>query len=290
MTRTLRPYRIGLIGSGVGTSLSPALHEQEARRLGLEYEYRTLDLDALGCAAADVPRLVTEACRAGFTGLNITHPGKQIVVEHLDELSPAAAALGAVNTVLFEGDRSVGHNTDSSGFAQSLTRGLPGARTRTVVLLGAGGAGTAVAHAVLGLGARTVTVVDVEPGRAVRLAAELVRAFGAGRAAPGRHDRLAEHLAAADGLIHATPTGMAAYPGLPLPADALVPDLWVAEVVYRPLETELLRHARGAGCRTLDGGGMAVFQAAHAFELFTGVRADPERMMRHFAGLVAADR
>ena len=99
------------------------------------------------------------------------------------------------------------------------------------------------------------------------------------RAVTGDLDELAD----ADGLIHATPTGMAAHPGLPLPEELLRAELWVAEVVYRPLETELLKRARELGCRTLDGGGMAVMQAAGAFELFTGVTPDRERMLRHFA-------
>ncbi len=98
---------------------------------------------------------------------------------------------------------------------------------------------------------------------------------------------LADAMAKADGLIHATPTGMAKFPGLPLPAELLRPAHWVAEVVYFPLETELLRVARATGCRTLDGGGMAVFQAVGAFRHFTGVEPDAERMLRHFTALGA---
>ena len=117
-------------------------------------------------------------------------------------------------------------------------------------------------------------IVDVDDERAAALADRL-------GAVAGDLDELAD----ADGLIHATPTGMAAHPGLPLPEELLRPELWVAEVVYRPLETELLRRARELGCRTLDGGGMAVLQAAGSFELFTGVTPDRERMLRHFAEL-----
>ena len=115
------------------------------------------------------------------------------------------------------------------------------------------------------------------------MAAGLCERFGAGRAVAGRD--LAAAMASADGLINTTPVGMAKYPGLPLPADLLRPGLWVAEIVYFPLETELLRTARALGCRTLDGGGMAVFQAVMAFHLFTGIAPDPERMLRHFAEL-----
>ena len=141
------------------------------------------------------------------------------------------------------------------------------------MLLGAGGAGAAVAHALLALGARRLTVVDVDarPRRGARRRARPARE--AGRATAGA-------LAVADGLVHATPTGHGrATPARAVPPELLRPALWVAEVVYLPLETELLRDARARGCRTLDGGGMVVLQAAGSFELFTGARPDRDRML-----------
>jgi shikimate dehydrogenase len=278
-------YLVGLIGAGIGPSLSPALHEREADRQGLRYLYRLIDIDALGVTPDAVGDLVRAARDLGFDGLNITHPCKQLVIEHLDALAPQAEALGAVNTVVFEGGRAVGHNTDVTGFAASFARGLPDAPLERVVQLGAGGAGAAVAHAMLTLGAGHVTVVDALPDRSADLAASLNRHFGAGRAAAAGPERLAALLGGADGIVHATPTGMAAHPGLPLPGELLHPGLWVAEVVYRPLETELLRAARGVGCAVLDGGGMAVFQAADAFRLFTGREPDAVRMLADIAEL-----
>ncbi|GIH80349.1 shikimate dehydrogenase [Planobispora longispora] len=278
-------YLIGLIGSGIATSLSPALHENEAVHHGLPYVYRLLDTDVLG---EDMGELVRTARRMGYDGLNVTHPCKQTVIPHLDELSADAATLGAVNTVVFDGDRAVGHNTDWTGFAESFARGLPDAPTRRVVQLGAGGAGAAVAHALLTLGADRLTVVDADPERAARLATGLGDRFGTGRARRAARDDLPRLLADADGLVHATPVGMEHHPGLPFPAGLLHHRLWVADIVYRPLETELLRQARALGCRTLDGGGMAVFQAAHAFRLFTGRTPDAERMLDHLVDLVAA--
>ncbi|MEY8043639.1 shikimate dehydrogenase [Saccharopolyspora cebuensis] len=277
-------YLIGLVGSGIGPSLSPPLHEREAAELGLAYRYTRWDLDELGSAPEEVGDLLAEARAAGYRGLNITHPCKQLVVEHLDELSPDAAALGSVNTVVFEPGRAIGHNTDWSGFSRSLTRGLPGAPLDRLVLLGAGGAGSAVGHALLSLGAAELTVVDVDADRSTALADGLRARFGDDRVTAGTE--LTAAVAAADGLVHATPTGMAEHPGLPLPAELLRPDLWVADVVYRPLRTELVEAAHERGCRVLPGGGMAVFQAADALELFTGVRPDVERMLRHFAELV----
>ncbi|MEU9224081.1 shikimate dehydrogenase [Streptomyces massasporeus] len=281
-------YLVGLIGSGIGPSLSPALHEREADRQGLRLVYRLIDIDTLGVPPEAVGDLVRAARDLGFDGLNITHPCKQLVIEHLDALAPQAEALGAVNTVVFEDGRAVGHNTDVTGFAASFARGLPGAPLERVVQLGAGGAGAAVAHATLTLGAGRVTVVDALPERAAALAGALNRTFGEGRAAAASPNRQDELLSRADGIVHATPTGMAAHPGLPLPAGLLHSGLWVAEVVYRPLETELLRTARALGCATLDGGGMAAFQAADAFRLFTGREPDAARMLADLTELAGA--
>jgi shikimate dehydrogenase len=281
-------YLTGLIGSGIGPSLSPALHEREADRHGLRMLYRTIDIDALGLPATAVGELLKAAHTLGFDGLNITHPCKQLVIEHLDELAPEAAELGAVNTVVFRDGRAIGHNTDVTGFAQSFARGLPEAPARRVVQLGAGGAGAAVAHALLTLGADRLTLVDTDQARATALAAALNGSFGPGRATAAPLPELAAELARADGLAHVTPTGMAGHPGLPFPAELLRPQLWVTEVVYRPLETELLRTARALGCRTLDGGGMAVFQAADAFRLFTGRAPHTDRMLDDLAELVGA--
>ena len=277
-------HLLGLVGAGIGPSLSPPLHEREAAEQGLRCRYRRWDLDELGRPPEATGELLAAAGAAGYAGLNITHPCKQRVIEHLDELSPEAAALDAVNTVVFSGARRVGHNTDWWGFARAVRVGLPEVAMDRVVLLGAGGAGAAVAHALLHLGAGRVHVLDVDVQRAAALARSLRRQFGTDRAAHGGGP--AEALARADGLAHATPTGMAAHPGLPVPAELLRPDLWVADVVYRPLETELVSTARARGCRTLDGGRMAVFQAVEAFRLFTGVEPDSARMLDHFDELV----
>jgi len=280
---------LGLVGAGIRASLSPALHEREGERLGVHALYQTIDIAERDLPPEAVGDIVAAARTMGFAGLNVTHPCKQTVLEHLDELSADAAALGAVNTVVFgPRGRTVGHNTDGTGFAASFARGLPDAELRRVVLLGAGGAGAAVGHAALSLGAERLTVVDVDADRAAGLARSLETQFDEGRADHAGPDDLSALLERASGLIHATPTGMAHHPGLPLDPDLLNPDLWVADIVYRPLETELLRCAREAGCRTLDGGGMVVFQAAASFALFTGLEPDRERMLRHFARLVEA--
>jgi len=256
------------------------MHEQEATHQGLRYVYKLIDLEKIGLAAEALPELLTCAERMGFDGLNITHPCKQSVIPLLTGLSEDARAIGAVNTVVLRDGKRIGHNTDASGFAESFKLGLTGAKLGSVVQLGAGGAGAAVANATLGLGVRSLVIHDVDRARAVGLVENLQKRFGAERVRVA--DDLNAAMKSADGLIHATPTGMAAHPGLPLSAGLLRPELWVAEIVYFPLETELLRVARKIGCRTLDGGGMAVFQAVEAFRLFTGIAPNADRMRRHF--------
>lgn len=277
------PYLVGLIGAGIQASRTPSMHEHEAAEQGLRCEYRLIDLEKLQVGAEALPDLLKEAESKGFAGLNITYPCKQSVLGLLHELSDDVRAIGAVNTVVLSGGRRVGHNTDWWGFAESFRHGLPAVQMKRVVQLGAGGAGAAVAHAALTLGVRQLAIFDLDTARAQNLAADLCARFGAGRAVAGSD--LAAAMATTDGLIHATPTGMVKHPGLPLPAEMLRPALWVAEIVYFPLETELLREARRLGCRTMNGSGMAVFQAVEAFRLFTGITPDAERMQRHFASM-----
>jgi shikimate dehydrogenase len=276
-------YVLGLIGAGIGRSLTPAMQEREARESGLTLCYRLLDAPARGFGVADLPDLLTWAGRLGFDGLNITHPFKQHVLPLLDEVSDDAHDLGAINTVVFRGGRSYGHNTDWSGWGRAFRRQLPEAVTDRVVLVGAGGAGAAVGYALLDQGAEHLTVVDLDDARAQACVTRLAKRYGDDRVEASAD--LAAALSAAHGLVNATPIGMAAHEGLPVPGHLVRPDLWVSDVVYFPLETELVRLARDRGCRVVTGGGMAVFQAVGAFELFTGRSADADRMLRHFEEL-----
>ncbi len=272
---------VGLVGAGIQASRTPALHEREGAAQGLRYVYKLIDLEMFGLDLNALPDILKAAQHFGFAGLNITHPCKQAIIPLLDELSPDAAALGAVNTVLLKDGRRVGHNTDWWGFAESFRRELSDVRRDRVVQFGAGGAGAAVAHALLTVGAGEVVVIDTDDDRSETLVTALRERFGQSRASTGVP--VVEAMAAADGMVNTTPLGMAKYPGMALPADLLRQDLWVADVVYFPLETELLRQAGARGCRTMSGGGMAVFQAVGAFRLFTGREPDAERMLRHFS-------
>jgi shikimate dehydrogenase len=277
---------LGLIGAGLDGSLTPAMHEREAAEHGATCLYQPIDLARLGLPADALPELLTAAARMGFRGLNITHPCKQSVLPLLSELSDDARALGAVNTVVLRDGQLSGHNTDWLAFSTSFQRGLPGAAIERVVQVGAGGAGAATAYALLKLGAGRLVIVDTDSSRAAALVARCGELFG--RARVSTASDLAAGLAAADGLVHATPTGMHGHPGSAIPSALLRRELWVADVVYFPLETQLLREARAAGCRVLNGAGMAVQQAVEAFRLFSGLEPDAERMRRHFVSMVQA--
>jgi shikimate dehydrogenase len=279
------PYLVGLVGQGVGPSLTPALHMAEARANGLDYVYRTIDLTTAGIAPERIGEVLEWTRALGYNALNITHPCKRLVIEHLDALDEGAAALGAVNTVVFESHRTVGYNTDAPGFSTGFHEGLSGAATDSVTLIGAGGAGAAVGHALLDIGTEHLVVVDLDVERATALARELAGGHPGARVEASELDKLSVLLPVSDGVVHCTPTGMADHPGLPFDAGLLHPGLWVADIVYRPLNTALLTAAREAGCRTLDGGHMAVHQATTAFELITGVTPDAARMSRHFRSL-----
>lgn len=270
---------VGLVGRGIQSSRTPGMHEREAQRLGIAYSYILIDFDRLGLPDAALGDLVSAAQAAGFHGLNVTHPFKQAVIPVLDFLSEEARAIGAVNTVVFAGGRKAGHNTDSWGFAESFSESMAGAPMERVALFGAGGAGAAVGHSLMQLGAGRLSIVDTEPGRAEDLALRMSAFFG------DRVEACADPSAAvraADGIVNTTPVGMAKYPGTPFETALLRPEKWVADIIYFPPDTQLLAQARGIGCRTLPGTGMAIYQAVRAFELFTGRPADRRAMAGHF--------
>jgi shikimate dehydrogenase len=278
-------FTLGLVGAGIGGSLTPSMQEREGRESGLSISYRIIDAEDLGLGVEDLAEILSWAERLGYDGLNITHPFKQAVVPLLDELSEDAADLGAVNTVVLRDGRRFGRNTDWSGYGRAFRRALPDAVEDRVVLVGAGGAGVAVGYALLHQGAEHVDVVDADRERADACVVRLAKRFGDERVSVATD--LAGAVADARGLVNATPVGMNGHPGTSVPAGLLRPDLWVSDVVYFPLETELIALARDRGCRVLPGGGLAVGQAIFAFEHFTGRAPDADRMTRHFAELTA---
>ncbi|XVX20043.1 shikimate dehydrogenase [Actinomycetota bacterium] len=276
---------VGLLGATIQESMAPALHEAEGAAQGIPVAYRLVDSDLLGYGEDDLGEALRWAVRFGLTGLNVTHPFKRAVIEHLDELTDEARLLGAVNTVSIRDGRTLGHNTDWVGFGDNFRATLPEAVGDHAVLLGAGGAGVAVGYAAVRGGARRLTVVDVDPGRAEAVATLLAGEFGADRVATA--ESVESVLPGADGLIQATPIGMTGHEGLPVDPDLLAPHHWVAEIIYFPVETELLRVARAKGCRVVTGYGMTAYQHAAAFEAITGRPASAERLVAHVERLVA---
>jgi shikimate dehydrogenase len=286
MTDT-RSFKVGLIGADIQLSKTPAMHMREGAAHGLDYSYEFIDINTRNLTESALPDLLDEVEARGFAGVNVTHPFKQMVIAHLDDLSDDARMLGAVNTVVFRDGKRIGHNTDWYGFYESFKRGLPDAKRNRALLIGAGGAGVAVAHAALKLEIGRLDIYDENSSRAAQLAVQLNARFGENRAFAV--DSPENSLPHADGLIHATPVGMPAHPGMPVQADLLEARHWVADIVYMPLVTALLESAAKKGCSILPGGGMAVFQAVGAFRLFSGKEPNPERMSAHFIELCQSE-
>lgn len=277
-----RKVLAGLIGQGIQGSRTPAMHQAEGERLGLHYFYQLLDTDQMQPTPALADLLQATQC-CGFSGLNITFPYKQQIIPYLDELGETARAVGAVNTVVFKDGKRIGHNTDLSGFALSFQAQMGDTKHDQVLLIGAGGAGLAVAHALLTSGVNKLFITDVSAERAQELAQCLAINYGVNRAEATAIS--ADLVLRIDGLVNATPVGMAKLPGTPFPLERLEPRLWVVDIIYFPIETELLKAARLKGCRVASGAGMAVFQAVAAFELITGLRPDSEAMHASFNSL-----
>ena len=277
----------GLVGKAIGLSRSPAMHEAEGAAQGLRLTYRLFDTEVMGgtnpaLSAPSLAEIIRSAEICGFAGLNVTFPYKIEVLDHLDELSDAARKVGAVNTVIFRNGKRYGHNTDMWGFAESFRQRLGEVAVGRVLQTGAGGAGGAVANALLDLGVQKLGVFDPDQARSAQLVARLCEVHGQGRAE--LVCEIEKFVADGfDGVVNASPVGMAKHPGSPFPPDQLLRENWVADIVYFPIETPLLAAARDAGCRVMNGSGMALYQAVRAFELFTGIRPDASRMEATFA-------
>ena len=273
---------LGLIGEGISASRTPALHMAEARAQGMVCSYRLLDTTTPPFAEKSLGEILATCERKGFAGVNVTHPFKQQAIGHLDELSFIARKIGAVNTVLFRQGQRIGYNTDFSGYRAAFRSQMTDQPCGRVLLLGAGGAAAAVARAFLDLGTRVLTIFDRDPTRAEALATSLSADHPTVSVVPISEPE-ARIVSVQDGVVNATPMGMAAYPGTAIDPALLAPRQWVSDIVYFPLETELILKARSAGCPVMSGAGMAIHQAAEAFRHFTGLAADPARMASTFS-------
>ena len=272
---------LGLIGANIMGSLSPPLFADAFRSAGIDGFYHLMDVDRL--PGRRLPQLLDAMKTAGFAGANITYPFKQEILPLLDKIDPEAAQVGAINTVAIAPDgRTTGYNFDRRGwrrsFEESFGNGV--ARGATVVQVGAGGAGHAVAFALMDLGIALLVVHDQDAVRAQALCSNLAKHFDASRCRVATD--LEREVAAADGVVNATQTGMRGFPGNPVPTSALAPGHWAADVIYTPVDTEFIKSAAAKGCRVLSGGGMCVHQAVEAFRLFTGITPDVADLHRVF--------
>ena len=173
--------RTGLIGRAIKASRSPWLHEQEAGAQGLDLTYSLFDFTARNLTDDELGPLLRRLAADGYSGVNITYPFKQAVISLLDDMEDGARSVGAVNTVAMQNGRLTGYNTDKTGFQESMAEGLPEAELDVVLQLGAGGAGAAVANALLSLGTARLEISDVDPSRTQALAERLCAEYGAGR-------------------------------------------------------------------------------------------------------------
>jgi shikimate dehydrogenase len=270
----------GLIGAPIAHSASPAMHERAAEALGLRGHYQLIEV--AGADAAGLAMMLEGVRRLGFAGVNVTFPYKEAVVPLLDELAPAAATMAAVNTVVARDGRLIGHNTDTTGFARAVAP-LLAPSGNAVAVIGTGGVGKAIAFALASLKVTDLRIFDSEPARAEKLAALLARHGGA-RVATSVEDALR----GATGLVNGTPVGMLPNRDTPVPTSLLRENLWVADAVYSPLITPLLAAAQAKGARIMTGRELAIYQAADAFELFTGLAPSTEIMGEAFDEVMAA--
>ncbi|WP_445218646.1 shikimate dehydrogenase [Bradyrhizobium sp. Pa8] len=270
----------GLIGAPIAHSASPAMHERAAEALGLRGHYQLIEV--AGADAAGLRMMLEGVRRLGFAGVNVTYPYKEAVVPLLDELAPGAAAMGAVNTVVAKDGRLIGHNTDTTGFARAVAP-LLAPSGNAVAVIGTGGVGKAIAFALASLRVSDLRIFDSETARAEKLASLLARHGGATVA-----KSVEDALDGATGLVNGTPVGMLPNRGMPVPAALLHEKMWVADAVYSPLITPLLAAAQAKGARIMTGRELAIYQAADAFELFTGLAPSTEVMGEAFDEVMAA--
>lgn len=278
---------VGLLGANIQGSIAPALFADSFAAAGIDGYYHLLDADRL--PGRSLPQLLDAIKTAGFAGANVTYPFKQEIMPLLDRIDPEAAQTGAINTVAIAPDgRTTGYNFDRGGWRNSFaqTFGRDAARGKTVVLVGAGGAGRAVAFALMDLGVGVVVLHDIDAARANALKADLSSHYGPSRCRIAGD--LAHDIASADGVVNATQMGMRGFPGCPVPVAALKASHWAADVIYTPMETAFLKAASAVGARVLNGSGMSVHQAVEGFRCLTGVTPDLARLRRAFETAVAA--
>lgn len=275
-----RRFLTGLIGAPIANSASPAMHEQAAEALGAHCHYQLIEV--AGAGRDELHLLLDGVRRLGFAGVNVTFPYKEAVVSLLDELSPGARAIGAVNTVVVRDGRLIGHNTDTTGFARAIGELVRDPAQNRVAVIGAGGVGKAIGFALAATGVREIRIFDMDRAKADQLAAQLA-SQGEAKAV----DCVEDAVRGATGVVNGSPVGMLPNRGMPVSEALLHKDLWVTDAVYTPLWTPLLNAAKARGAEVMTGRELAIYQAADAFELFTGLKPSAVEMGNAFDAVMA---
>jgi shikimate dehydrogenase len=270
----------GLLGAPIAQSAAPAMHERAAEALGLRCHYQLIEIE--GAGREELKALLGGIRRLGFAGINVTFPYKEAVLDLLGELSPGAAMIGAVNTVIVRDGRLIGHNTDTTGFARAVSELVAASSHGSVAVIGAGGVGKAMAFALAGLGVEELRIFDTDHAKAMQLAAKLE-----GRVKTSVTQNVEEVLRGVVGLVNGSPVGMLPSLATPVPDALLHAGLWVVDAVYSPLWTPLLTVARARGATVMTGRELAIYQAADAFELFTGYVPSTSEIGIAFDGVMA---
>jgi shikimate dehydrogenase len=275
-----RRFLTGLVGAPIAHSASPAMHERAAEALGVHCHYQLIEV--AGADREELRRLLDGVRRLGFAGVNVTFPYKEAVVSLLDELSPGAQAIGAVNTVVVRDGRLIGHNTDTTGFARAITGLVRDPAQSVVAVIGAGGVGRAITFALAGIGVAEIRIFDTDRAKAAQLAGQIGK-----RGKTTVAGSVEDAMRGATGVVNGSPVGMLPNRGTPVPDALLHRDLWVADAVYTPLWTPLLNAAKAEGAEVMTGRDLAIYQAADAFELFTGLKPSAAEMGNAFDAVMA---
>jgi shikimate dehydrogenase len=255
---------LGLIGHGIGRSLTPGLHVVLGELTGRTVEYPIFDRDH--SFTPQLSNFLTACESSQRAGINVTHPFKEAICEHI-ELADEFAAIGACNTIRFlPGGRRVGYNTDCSGLQAALLPFLPPGGLSCVALLGAGGFGKAAAFALCSLGVKELRVFDVDNRRASELAHRVASHFETTVVAASSAETAC---LGSTGIVNCTPVGMHHHPGNPVVQDCLDAMTWAFDAVYIPIKTEFLAMVEASGAVAISGSELFFWQAIHAFQHFT---------------------
>jgi shikimate dehydrogenase len=270
----------GLLGAPIAHSASPVMHERAAAALGLRCHYQLIEI--VGASPHELKFLLEGVRRLGFSGINVTFPYKEAVIDLLDELSPSAKMIGAVNTVVVRDGRLIGHNTDTTGFSRAVSGLVTASAHGAVAVIGAGGVGKAIAFALASLGVTELRIFDRERAKAAYLAAQLQD-----HVSTSIPHSVEDAVLGVAGIVNGSPVGMLPNRGTPVPDALLHAGLWVADAVYSPLWTPLLLAAMAKGAAVMTGRELAIYQAADAFELFTGLTPSSTEMGIAFDDAIA---